>query len=97
MNDKKNVKLLVLLLVLVLAGALAFGMIPEEDSQGKLRGVSRPIQSGYTPTDDFRIGGGYTPTDDIMNRGGVRENLSILPHINAGYVPTDDFMPPPGR
>lgn len=86
MDSKKNVKLLVLLFVLVLAAALAFGMIPKEDVQGKLRGVNRT--DNLIPS--FRVGN-YTQTDDIMNRGGTRENLAIIPHIRDDYAATDDI------
>lgn len=91
MDSKKNVKLLVLLLVVVLGAALAFGMIPKEDAQGKLRGVNRSVQSGYTQTDDlipsFQVG-----TRENLSITPQRDDPMIVPFIRGDYAATDDII-----
>ena len=47
MSGQKSVKLLVFVLVLALAGVLAFGAFPSEDSQGKLKHLQK---DDYTAT-----------------------------------------------
>lgn len=90
MNDKKNVKLFVFLLVIFLAGAVALGFIPSEDSQGSLHRVN-PARSGMMQTDPSDIMNIRMP---YGNRAFQSEdNLSVIPHINAGVAPTNNSIP----
>lgn len=94
MNDKKNVKLLVLLLVVVLGAALAFGLVPEEDSQGRLYRVNS-ARSGMMQADPSDIVNGNDLTIIKPSIGvGYRDDLAIIPHVTDDLVIREDRMIP---